>query len=299
MKKIFLILFLAINVFAVCAQSKSFTLRGTVVDQSNEPLAGVTVLVKKTSIATMTDADGKFQITITDTIKYKIIVFPVVGFQTQEYRINKNENDIRIVMKEFIELDVLEPISEPKKIEKLMITGSVAKVSSVDYAYPTESSSSADYYVSSTHNNIKSGTLTAGEVNDFAKWYLWGGILANDFKSYANIWGFKPINRYIAQLTNSKGMPVVNAQVILKNSNGTVWQAKTDNTGKAELWLNFFNSKIETDTANVKIIFNYEEKTAEIKNAITFEKGINTAQIDTKCNERNKVDMFFMMVLLI
>jgi len=109
------------------------------------------------------------------------------------------------------------------------------------------------------------------------------------------VWGFKPINRYIAQLTNTQGMPIENAQVTLKNGENTIWQAKTDNTGKAELWVDFFKSEKETDRNNLKLVFEYEGKTTEITNVTPFEQGINTAQIDTKCSERNKVDIFFMV----
>ena len=148
----------------------------------------------------------------------------------------------------------------------------------------------------SSTSNIKSGTLTSGEVNDFAKWHLWGDILKKDFNQHVNMWGFKPLQRYIAQLTNERGMPLSNAQVTLQNSKGDrLWQAKTDNTGKAELWIDFFKSETETNKIGLKLVFEYEGKIAEITNVTPFEQGINTAKIATGCKERNKVDIFFMV----
>ena len=149
---------------------------------------------------------------------------------------------------------------------------------------------------SSIQNNIKSGTLTSGEVNDFAKWHLWGGVLKNEFKQYNDSWGLYPIQRYIAQLTNKQGMPLANAEVTLKNGNGNIlWRAKTDNTGKAELWVYFFKTETQTGVNNLQLVFEYERKTAKISKVIPFEQGINTAQIDVACKERNKVDVFFMI----
>ena len=145
-----------------------------------------------------------------------------------------------------------------------------------------------------SQSNIKTGTLTSGEVSDFAKWHLWGDILKNDFKQYSAQWNFHPIRRYIAQLTNRQGMPVPNAQVKLMLGNEILWQAKTDNTGKAELWLDFFKQETDIDARNLKLAFNYEGQTT-VTGAIPFEQGINTAQIETSCVNRNAVDIFFMV----
>ena len=271
MKRLIVITYLAINIFVGYAQS--FTLRGTVVDESNEPIIGASVVVKSTTIGVVTNLDGQFVISLPDTTKHKIIVFSFIGYTTQEYGINKNINDIRIIMKE-----------DSAILSEVVVVG-----------YATEKKSAVSAGISVV-NNIKSGTLTSGEVNDFAKWHLWGDILKNDFRPYADIWGFYPLQRYITQLTNQQGMPLANAQVMLQNNNGDIlWQSKTDNTGKAELWLDFFKSEIQTNIIGLKLIFEYEGKTVEITNVTPFEQGINTAQIDDMCKERNKVDIFFMV----
>ena len=150
-------------------------------------------------------------------------------------------------------------------------------------------------YRTAPAENIAAGTLTSGEVNDFAKWHLWGDVLKKDFQEYTKQWGFNPLQRYIAQLTNRQGMPVSNAQVNLMLGDEIIWQAKTDNTGKAELWNNFFKQETKTDSTGLKLVFDYEGQSAVIQNATPFEKGINTAQIDASCSKRNKVDIFFML----
>lgn len=57
-------------------------INGVVVDEKGLPLVGATVLVKGTSIATTTNALGKFSITVPDTSRR--LVVSLVGFETQE-----------------------------------------------------------------------------------------------------------------------------------------------------------------------------------------------------------------------
>lgn len=86
-------------------------------------------------------------------------------------------------------------------------------------------------------NNVSAGKLTAGEVNDFSKWSLWSNVLNTSHKSYVQTWSIAPRERYTVQVTDRHGYPIVNYPVSLTDVNGnTVFQAMTDNTGKAELW---------------------------------------------------------------
>lgn len=86
-------------------------------------------------------------------------------------------------------------------------------------------------------NNVNAGKLTAGEVNDFAKWNLWPNILENSHKRFIADWKLTPRQRYTVQVVNKNGYPVVNYPVNLTDKKGnTVFQTVTDNTGKAELW---------------------------------------------------------------
>ena len=353
MKKLIATVFWVTAVFVGYAQS--LTLLGTVVDEKDKPIKGVTVYVKETGKNEIfTNSEGKFKLLVSDTAKQKTIVFFFSGYKKQEYPINSKEKNIRIVMKERV--DVLEKeenidsrgggTGAGKSIKKSavrktisfsapeIVSESSSKVSDVSVETddkigvpvpvraerPTiievestamESRVSADktrtmsgvtvialdeIRESKAFDNINAGTLTSGEVNDFAKWHLWGDILKNKFQQYTNMWHFYPLRRYIAQLTNKAGMPLANAQVTLKNKNGDIfWQAKTDNTGKAELWFDFFKSETKTNTSDLKLVFEYEGKTTEITKITPFEQGINAAQLNVACKKRNKVDIFFMV----
>lgn len=84
---------------------------------------------------------------------------------------------------------------------------------------------------------VSAGKLTAGEVNDFTKWYFWPKVLDGTHKQFVSEWRIAPRERYTVQVMNQAGYPVANYPVNLTDKNGnTVFQAVTDNTGKAELW---------------------------------------------------------------
>lgn len=72
------------------AQEK-YTLTGTIVDEANEPLPGVNVVLKGTTIGTQTDFDGKFefpqQLEVND-----ILVFSFIGYETKTYQVAASTN---------------------------------------------------------------------------------------------------------------------------------------------------------------------------------------------------------------
>lgn len=66
--------------------------KGTVTDAGGQPLAGVSVLIKRTSIGTTTDAKGNFSINATENAS---LIFSMVGFSSQEVAI-KNQTTINL-----------------------------------------------------------------------------------------------------------------------------------------------------------------------------------------------------------
>ena len=68
---------------------------GIVVDEKEEPLIGVSVLVKGTSNGTATDLDGKF--TLTGVPEGAIIEFRCLGYYKMKQKAAKN---MKVVMKE-------------------------------------------------------------------------------------------------------------------------------------------------------------------------------------------------------
>jgi hypothetical protein len=133
--------------------------------------------------------------------------------------------------------------------------------------------------------------LTAGEINDFTKWKMWDDFTDNEFKAYAKNWNIYMKQRYCVELQNTAKYAVVNHAVYLLNkyTNDTLWWAKTDNTGKAELWVNTNNENHATEYVIAIEGFN------KINNPYTFNEGINRLTINTNCNTNNTVEIAFVV----
>ena len=61
---------------------------GTVMDQTGNPIPGVSVMIKGTSIGTITNIDGKFS--LTDVTIKDVLVFSFIGMSTQEIQVAEN-----------------------------------------------------------------------------------------------------------------------------------------------------------------------------------------------------------------
>ncbi len=138
------------------------------------------------------------------------------------------------------------------------------------------------------------GLLTATEVNDFNKWQLWDDLTEKDFKSFTELWKMKPAKRYAIVVQNQDRYPLANINVSLVADNGTIiWQTKTDNTGRAELW----------EALNYNDVLNYKSSSIQIASTGTIEKianptlfdvqGVNFITIKQACTISNDVDILF------
>ena len=126
-----------------------------------------------------------------------------------------------------------------------------------------------------SNNGVSAGKLTAGEVNDFTKWSFWPTVIDSTHKQFVATWGIAPRHRYTVQVMNKAGYPVVNFPVQLKDKQGnTIFQAVTDNTGKAELWNGLMNEGVK-------------ELAGEWK------EGMNTLIVDEPCEAPQGVDVLF------
>ena len=90
MKKFTLFLFLFMFILLNGAMSQTKTISGQVTSSEDKSsIPGVTVIVKGTTIGTITDLDGKYTLTI--PIKYKILIFSFVGMKTTEVTIGEGD----------------------------------------------------------------------------------------------------------------------------------------------------------------------------------------------------------------
>lgn len=99
---------------------------GTVIDETNLAIPGVTVIVKGTSRGTVTDVDGKFSIEAAET---DILVFSFIGFESKEVAVANNTVFDVTLREDMQSLDevVVVGFGEQKKAN---LTGAVATIDS-------------------------------------------------------------------------------------------------------------------------------------------------------------------------
>lgn len=91
-----------IIVRAVQAQKQSVQgqkVRGKVIDKKGDPLPGVTVVIKGTTLGSVTDPNGRFDLTLPDPVG-KTLLFSFVGMKTEEVLIKKVDEPIEVTMEE-------------------------------------------------------------------------------------------------------------------------------------------------------------------------------------------------------
>jgi len=134
------------------------------------------------------------------------------------------------------------------------------------------------------------GQVTAGEWNDLHKWQDWIELLENEeFQIMTSRWGISPTQRYSVIVLNETDSPLSNIKVkLLDNSGEVIWQALTDNTGKAELWSSVFqNEEIG------KIIVQHGSEIKEVQNPRPIVDGTNIIKLTLNCQEISDVDIVF------
>ena len=309
MKKQLLIILLCTITY--CAQA-SITIKGIVKDESGETLPAVSIIIKGTSTGTSTDIDGKYSIQVPN--QETVLVFSFVGYKNQEITVGK-QTSINITLRpnedslnEIVVTSAKREKSRKGKSKKAFLSKPKAsperiydKVDAVGYAEETEASygedaelfdelGSADF---TDDPSAKSGLLTAGELHDFSKWELWKDIAENDLKEWQNHWEINPLGRYTIQLVSKAGFPLVDAPVELQDKSGkTIWRARTDNTGKAELWSNIFSDEAMHES---KITADVNGTMHTVSKPTRFQQGVNILTIDAPCNMSTAIDIAFVV----
>ncbi|RLD52906.1 MAG: hypothetical protein DRI94_01665 [Bacteroidetes bacterium] len=289
MKFLFSLLF--ISFFTLNISISQNTISGKVTDESGAALPGVSVLEKGTSNGTMTIKDGTYSIKVNSKSKY--LVFSYIGMKTIEKKITSDT------------LNLIMSVSEEELDEVVVTSLGISKIKKA-FGYDTRSDRpSAEYETydyatvkrdktESNKRTVKSGLLTAGELNDYGKWELWKDISENQLKTFKSVWNMMPQHRYCVQVTNYKDKPIVNAKVFLQTKKGdTIWAASTDNTGKAELWLNVLNETYSDKDLYINITD--MGQSYKLLKPDKFHDGINFISIPAECYVPEKADIAFVV----
>ncbi|MBL7825459.1 MAG: carboxypeptidase regulatory-like domain-containing protein [Saprospiraceae bacterium] len=136
----------------------------------------------------------------------------------------------------------------------------------------------------------RAGLLTAGEWSDLNNWNKhWVDLLADgEINPHQELYGFFPQHRFTLLLTNNLDVPLPDVPVQLKSGGELVWEARTDNTGKAELWAGLFDKKEKT---NLTVEAWVNGKKFEVKNPKAAKNGFNFLKVEAECYAPKNVDI--------
>lgn len=139
-----LLMFFSLNVYAISNDSdlaaasavyssainQQKKLTGKVVDETGQPIPGVSILVKGTDQGTITNVEGVYE--ITNLSEEAVLVFSFVGFVNQEVLVSGQSTLDIILIEEMKGLDevIVVGYGTQKKTE---VTSSIAKVSAEDF----------------------------------------------------------------------------------------------------------------------------------------------------------------------
>lgn len=145
-----------------------------------------------------------------------------------------------------------------------------------------------------TDDPDSSGKITAGEWSDLNNWGFWTDLKKNqEFSEEIMHWEFYFNNRVSVLVKNMSGMPVIDAAVALKDNQGnTLWKTKSDNKGKAELWINPFEKTANPELENYSLWINEKQLYTPL---IGFEQGVNEVEIKHTDTAPNNVEIAFIV----
>ena len=146
---------------------------------------------------------------------------------------------------------------------------------------------------STLQDSVAAGQITAGEWNDLDNWDFWLDLGQNGkFDSAQDNWKFYPQNRYSFLVKDQNNNPLVDCEVTLRNTNGdAIWKARTDNEGKAELWLNLNRQNEE----NPSVAVSYGGQQIVVVDPFQIDQGVNEVTIHADGTGENNTDILFVV----
>ena len=136
------------------------------------------------------------------------------------------------------------------------------------------------------------GLVTAGEWNDLDNWAFYQKTLMKEpFKGFPDDWQMYT-NHRIAVAITAKNKPAANATVTLFRNDTPIWTAKTDNLGRAELWVGAFQKEKELNPTLLRLKVNEQW----VSTATISETQVNRIALDeTLPSPTNRVQIAFMV----
>lgn len=265
---------------------------------------------EKLVASVITDKFGNFNVAL-DSGEYTCVInyadhLPI----TKTIEVRKDE-----VANFDLKADPTKPLPPPMmsksiEVEEIRMTDGVAAYESSRFSVGRKKLSSTGFYSESdpglsgagaydgggklSGGGASSGALTAGEINDFSKWNLWQDLTASELSAYEKGWKLAPKGRYTLELRSQSGLPLADAVVkLIANRTTVIYTARTDNTGRAELWYTTVGAEVVRSGLSMEV--SYRGKTEELKRVTPFDEGVNHLMMSVVCSEMNNVDIAFVV----
>jgi len=156
----------------------------------------------------------------------------------------------------------------------------------------TGSTSSTSGGSSNPEGQHQPGVITAGEWNDLDNWTFWQTINARTkFITLPSYWGFYNNNRVSVSVKNIDGSPAISVPVELKRGTSTLFTAQTDNSGKAELWVDIFQNNTNVEASQLSLVANNTTTVTGIK---LYADGVNEMTVPSSSYE-NEIEVAFVV----
>jgi len=119
----------------------------------------------------------------------------------------------------------------------------------------------------------EAGLITAAEWNDLDHWNFWEDLLTGEeYSKQPDYWSFHNENRISVLLKDTNGKPVYDISIRLERNGTIVWESKTDNFGRAELFVGLEQKTQLGNLDEYELFIDSQVSAAPIK---TFDEGIN------------------------
>jgi hypothetical protein len=139
----------------------------------------------------------------------------------------------------------------------------------------------------------EAGLVTAAEWNDLDNWTFWSDLLKTEtFANKPEYWKFHTKNRMSVLVKNDSNEPIEDIPVRLEKDGALVWEAKTDNFGKAELFFGLRQNQENVDLTQHSVFVGDQAITSPLK---LFTDGINEFVTTNVGAASNKVELAFVV----
>ncbi len=182
----------------------------------------------------------------------------------------------------------------PVAMESVVPSEVAKKRASASLAYASTAVGTADGVIKDDKVGIEegrpvsAGQLTAGEYNELDNWGHWKGLLDAEFKSFTQSWSMQFRDRIALQLIGNRQQALVDRAVRLCNAKGqALWEARTDNRGKAELWAAPFQSQAQQNAGAYEIFVQNDRRQwtmiSSPEQGILINGDLNVLRLDADC----------------